>query len=95
MTLDGDQVRRPVLRTSSVVLRMGPRRASVECQEGLSVECQLDPPLCRLTITAEHFAATAGLLGVFDFDNNTDFMTSGWEMVSHLLNRFISNDSVR
>ncbi|XP_042878717.1 uncharacterized protein LOC122257484 [Penaeus japonicus] len=82
MTYNLKNVRSPYLSFSGLTLAWTLGRATVSSSEGLSLECHLSQDLCRLSVTGEHFAATAGLLGVFDFDNNTDFMTSDWEMVS-------------
>lgn len=82
MTYNSKQIRRPLLEVGELSLRLSRERASVTSAAGLTLECEIENAFCRLTVSGENFAATAGLLGVFDFDNNTDFMTSGWEMVS-------------
>ncbi|XP_037790162.1 uncharacterized protein LOC119585566 [Penaeus monodon] len=80
MTYNSKNVRSPFLDFGGLTVTWTLGRATVSSSEGLSLECHLSQDLCRLSVTGEHFAATAGLLGVFDFDNNTDFMTSDWEM---------------
>ncbi|XP_069992141.1 uncharacterized protein [Penaeus vannamei] len=80
MTYNSKNVRSPIINFGGLTLTWTLGRATVSSSEGLSLECHLSQDLCRLSVTGEHFAATAGLLGVFDFDNNTDFMTSDWEM---------------
>lgn len=85
MTYNSKNVRSPIINFGGLTLTWTLGRATVSSSEGLSLECHLSQDLCRLSVTGEHFAATAGLLGVFDFDNNTDFMTSDWEMVRSAL----------
>nr|XP_045591909.1 uncharacterized protein LOC123753944 [Procambarus clarkii] len=82
MTYNSKHIRRPLLEAGELRMRWNGKWASVVTTAGLGLECEREQDLCRLTVTGEHFAATAGLLGVFDFDNNTDFMTSGWEMAA-------------
>ncbi|XP_045111567.1 uncharacterized protein LOC123504800 isoform X2 [Portunus trituberculatus] len=80
MTYNGKHIRQPLLETGDLTLRWSRNDASVTSTVGLSLECQLDQPLCRLVVSDQHFAATVGLLGVFDYDNSSDYMTSRWEM---------------
>ena len=87
MTYNSKHIRQPLLEAGELTLRWAQDIASVTSAVGLSLECQLDQPLCRLVVSDQHFAGTVGLLGVFDYDNSSDFMTSRWEMVS--MNIFI------
>ncbi|KAG0718314.1 hypothetical protein GWK47_052628 [Chionoecetes opilio] len=80
MTYNSRHIRQPLLEAGELTLRWARDVASVTSAVGLSLECQLDQPLCRLLVSDQHFAGTVGLLGVFDYDNSTDFMTSRWEM---------------
>ncbi|XP_066983189.1 uncharacterized protein [Macrobrachium rosenbergii] len=80
MTYNNQQIRRPYLEIGELIMTWEPGKAAVRSNTGLSLECEDRFDTCRLEVSWENFAATAGLLGVFDFDNNTDFMTSGWEM---------------
>ncbi|KAK7076891.1 hypothetical protein SK128_002287 [Halocaridina rubra] len=80
MTYNNQHVRRPQLEIGELTLTREPGKATVSSSSGLTLECESKFDTCRLEVSWENFAATAGLLGVFDFDNNTDFMTSGWEM---------------
>ncbi|KAG7172787.1 hypothetical protein Hamer_G007029, partial [Homarus americanus] len=82
MTYNWKHIRRPLLEVGELQLRLWQGRASITSDVGLSLECEHQQGLCRLAVSGDHFAATAGLLGVFDFDNYTDFMTSGWDVAA-------------
>lgn len=81
MTYNTRLVRQPLFEAGELTMRWARDSASISSTTGLSLECQLEQPLCRLAVSGVHFAGTVGLLGVFDYDNSTDFMTSRWEMV--------------
>ncbi|XP_063886091.1 uncharacterized protein LOC135114231 isoform X2 [Scylla paramamosain] len=80
MTYNAKHIRQPLLEKGDLTLRWSRNAASITSTVGLSLECQLDQPLCRLVVSDQHFAGTVGLLGVFDYDNSSDYMTSRWEM---------------
>ena len=62
----------------------GYQEVTLISNSGLQVTCYKEYDLCQLWVKGDHFAATAGLLGVYDGEVNTDFMTSSWDMVIHL-----------
>lgn len=80
MTYNGRLIRQALFEAGELTMRWARDSAGITSTTGLSLECQLGQPLCRLAVSGEHFAGTVGLLGVFDYDNSTDFMTSRWEM---------------
>lgn len=82
MTYNSRLIRQPLYEVDELTMRWARDTASITSTAGLSLICQTEQPLCRLAVSGEHFAGTVGLLGVFDYDNSTDFMTSRWEMVS-------------
>lgn len=50
---------------------------------GLSVTCKSVGDVCIFVLEeTSQFAATVGLLGVYDGEPNTDHMTATWELVS-------------
>ncbi|RXG73401.1 hypothetical protein Avbf_01781 [Armadillidium vulgare] len=67
------------------IIKEDENEAMISSSEGILLTCQMKNDLCTLEVEGNLFADTAGLLGVFDTELNTDFMTSSWERPASVL----------
>ncbi|CAL4097468.1 unnamed protein product [Meganyctiphanes norvegica] len=82
MKLNDQHIRKSRFEVGNLTITWSQNEAVVKSSEGLALLCNRERNICEVKVDERHFAGVTGLLGIFDFDFNSDIMTSEWEILT-------------